>query len=411
MLSRAQSSFLRTPLPRITIVEGCISSGKTFTCNHKAMRHLVDNYQGDGLVFFIGKTIGTLEKNVLEPMAKEYKGFFSYNTSAKKANLCGIRIDLEGCNDKRAESKIRGTTAEFVYGDELTLWNRDFMVRCMGSLRTPKACFLGTTNPDTPTNFVKSDYLMRANELDLWNPRFRMDDNPSLTEAYKRQVDKEYMGVLHDRFIKGLWVRAEGIIYRAFADEPERFLFNTPPEDITLVNIGVDFGGNGSASVFCATGFTRGFRAVYVLDEEYRPAATESPDTLTKAFVEFCRRIKKLYPMCVDAYCDSAEQILIRGFRAALLRAGIAINVRNALKTETNDRIRLTGRLMGSGRLMISRRCTHLIGSLQNAVWDADELVDIRLDDGSYEVDPLDGFEYTIEPHAKLLVSVALEGG
>lgn len=152
----------------------------------------------------------------------------------KKASFCGIRIELEGCNDASAESKIRGNTAEFIYGDEITLWNKPFLMRCMGGLRVPGASFLGTTNPDAPTNFVKADYIDRAGELGLLDIRFKMSDNPALTQEYIEQVSKEYIGVHHDRFIKGLWIHAEGIIYRLFANNPQRYM-----RDIKKISSGI----------------------------------------------------------------------------------------------------------------------------------------------------------------------------
>ena len=167
MLSKTQALFLSSRLPRMTIVEGCVSSGKTFIANHKAVRHIVDHYKNEGLIFFIGRTLTTLERNVLEPLSMQYKGDFKYSLNQKRASLCGIRIELEGCNDITAETKIRGSTAEFIYGDELTLWNKPFLIRCMASLRTTDAVFLGTTNPDTPKNFVKTEFLDRKDELGL----------------------------------------------------------------------------------------------------------------------------------------------------------------------------------------------------------------------------------------------------
>jgi hypothetical protein len=46
-----------------------------------------------------------------------------------------------------------------------------------------------------------------------------MDDNPNLTEEFKRSQEMQYRGLFHKRFIKGLWVMAEGSIYRDVWDE------------------------------------------------------------------------------------------------------------------------------------------------------------------------------------------------
>ncbi len=35
---------------------------------------------------------------------------------------------------------------------------------------------------------------------------------------------------------------------------------------------------------------------------------------------------------------------------------------------------------------------------MQSAVWDSKQLKDVRLDDGNYNIDSLDAFEYSVEP-------------
>ena len=53
------------------------------------------------------------------------------------------------------------------------------------------------------------------------------------------------------------------------------------------------------------------------------------------------------------------------------------------------------------------KNCQHLIGSFRSAVWDDKKNEDKRLDNFSYEVDPLDAFEYAIEPMKNQLQAAA----
>lgn len=237
-LSPKQKELLKESLPRMTIIDGCISAGKTWISNHKAMEHIINNYKKLGLIFFVGRTLTTLDQNVLEPLSLQYGNMFKYSINQKKASICGIEIRLVGCNDMPSEFKIRGSTAEFIYGDEITLWNKPFLTRCMGSLRVPGASFLGTTNPDSPANFVKTEYLDRKEKLGVRNISFNMDDNPSLTDEYKKQVDMEYSGVFHDRFIKGLWTLAEGLIYPDY----KQAIVPTVDRNYTEYQISCDYG-------------------------------------------------------------------------------------------------------------------------------------------------------------------------
>ena len=45
---------------------------------------------------------------------------------------------------------------------------------------------------------------------------FTMDDNLSLSASVKARYESLYSGVFYDRFIRGLWVVAEGLIYTMF---------------------------------------------------------------------------------------------------------------------------------------------------------------------------------------------------
>ena len=365
MLSRKQMRFLSDDLPRMTIVEGCISSGKTWVCNHKAVEHIITNYKGAGLIFFIGRTLTTLERNVLEPLALTYKRKFSYSTAQKRASLCDIRIDLEGCNDLSAESKIRGSTAEFIYGDELTLWNLPFLNRCMGSLRTPDACFLGTTNPDNPYNFIKTNYLDRQEELGLRRVRFEMDDNPTLTEAYKEQVSREYTGVFHDRFIKGLWVRAEGIIYPMF--QPDRHVTDDLPR-IHSIGFAVDV-GHSNATVFLAIGEGEDGRA-YVLEEYYHSGhesrVTLSPAAYAREFIRFRDDMFSRFPYAEQdlTYIDPSAL----GFKAQLVEAGETYT--RAAYNDVVPGIQTVASVIDNDLLRVSPRCDSLIREFAAYVWD-----------------------------------------
>ena len=49
---------------------------------------------------------------------------------------------------------------------------------------------------------------------------FTMDDNPSLSEDVRERYKTTYSGVFYKRFILGLWVMAQGAIYKdAWSDD------------------------------------------------------------------------------------------------------------------------------------------------------------------------------------------------
>ena len=83
----------------------------------------------------------------------------------------------------------------------------------------------------------------------------------------------------------------------------------------------------------------------------------------------------------------------------------VGLNIGNALKRPINDRIRATCILMGSGRFFVARHCVHTIDALKNAVWDAKHPTeDVRLDDGTTNIDSLDAMEYALEREIPALI-------
>lgn len=76
------------------------------------------------------------------------------------------------------------------------------------------------------------------------------------------------------------------------------------------------------------------------------------------------------------------------------------IRIENALKTTINDRIRFMQRMLGQHRFFyVKDQCQSLEDALTTALWDEKKSLveDVRLDDGTSDIDTLDAFEYTFE--------------
>lgn len=404
-------------LRRLNLLEGSVSSGKTWI-SLVMWAFWVATMPTEGLFLMCAKSITTLKRNcllLLQDLVGEDN--FSFSTSSKEGSLFGRRIILEGANDIRSESKIRGITLQGAYCDELTQFPQDFFTMLLSRLRLPGAKLIATTNPDTPRHWLKTDYIDRADELDFLDVRFLIDDNTTLPRDYVDSIKREYVGVYYERFILGRWVIAEGLIYRDFADYTAKYTLDDVEKwmekkqtRLQYVSFGVDFGGTGSATKFQCTGITPEC-TVLALDEEYIDHKKESvdPDDLNKRFAAFIERCTAKWGSGITR-ADSAEQILIRGlFNTARVR-GLRTQVKNALKMQVNDRIKLTLLLMAQGRLFVSKDCPHLIDAFSSAVYDDSKAIDTRLDDGTSDIDSLDAFEYSIEPYYKQLEAAGHKG-
>lgn len=387
-------------LHRWNVSYGATRSGKTYLDYYKLpyrIRHAGD----EGLILLLGNTKGTLERNVLDPMRQIWTPALVGNIgSNNKVNLFGRECWALGADKINQVSKLQGSGLSYCYGDEITTWNPEVFQMLKSRIDKPGACFDGTCNPEAPTHWFKKFLDSNA---DIYAMKFVIDDNTFNDPSYVENLKREYQGtVYYDRFILGLWVAAEGVIYRLFADRPERYIIDQPPRT-QFSTIGVDFGGTKSAQAFNCTGFFPGYRGVATLDEYYTKKEID-PQQLEAAFVEFVRKQINAGYNPIEVRVDSAEQTLKRGLANALMRARIGTPVMDARKGPINDRIRLYLRLMGFDRYKIMRHCTHTIEAFQTALWNGKKLNDERLDDGTTNIDNLDAQEYSTEPYANELI-------
>lgn len=392
--------FKRGGLKRLNIFEGSVRSGKTFI-SMVIWGLWVARSPKESAYLMAGKTMNTLKRNVLEPMTEIFGSRFIYNTTKKEARLFGRRIYLEGAANAGAEGKIRGMTLRGAYCDELTLFDEGFFVMLLSRLSERGAKLIATTNPDNPAHWVKRDYLDNP-KLDLLSISFTLDDNIFLPPEYVRALKSEFCGVFYDRFILGKWVAAEGRVYEHFSranvisaqDMAEKLTENK----LIHSAVGVDYGGNGSASAFVHVGFDAGYKNMYILSEYY-DKRNRSAESLISAFAEYIARERSRVPALSEAFCDSAEQLLVKSFRQS-----VRIEVRNARKKPVNTRINMLNRLISAGRLWVSEDCPHLIDALETAVWDEHDIhKDTRLDNGTSNIDSLDAMEYAFETYERQL--------
>lgn len=377
---------------RWNISLGATRSGKTYL-DYFRIPYRIRNAP-DGLIVLLGNTQGTLERNILEPMRNIWGGGLVGSVSSTgKVSLFGRNCYALGADKVTQVSKLQGAGIAYCYGDEITTWAEPVFQMLKSRLDKKGACFDGTCNPDTPGHWF---HKFLQSDADIYQMRFTIDDNEFLTAEFVEALKKEYFGtVYYDRFINGLWKAAEGAIYRTFADEPERFIIDSPPDELIYCTAGLDFGGNGSAHALNLTGITKNYGCVVTLDEWYSKAEL-TPSQLEDAVCTFLENALKKYRV-TDLYCDSAEQVLIRGIKRALAQRKIPVNIRNARKGPIRDRIRFYCSLFGSDRYRIMRNCVHTIEAFTDAVWAAEGVSDSRLDNGSVNIDSLDAQEYSTE--------------
>ena len=417
ILNPKQIDFISSEDKRVNLLTGSVRSGKTYISLLKwAM--FVASMPEDAEYLMVGKTITSLKRNCLGLLQTLVGDNFIYSASQKKGTLFGRTIWLEGANDDRAESKIRGMTLAGAYVDELTQIPEDFYKMLLSRLSVKNAKLYATTNPDAPSHWVKQLIIDNDDiEKKVWN--FTLDDNEILkreNEEYFVNLKKEYQsmgGVFYDRFILGLWVLAEGLIYKQFANNKELFIrdkaVNEYGEKINfmIISIGIDYGATKGETEFKATGITLMFKEAWTIGER-KMAGLFTPEQIYEEFIDFYKEIVNEYGKVTHAFGDygALGQVLTYGLNRYLQQNDIPLQVQDCIKGQIIDRIYMDQMLFAQHRRFILRKCKYLQEAYEQAVWDEDK-IDTRLDDGTTPIDDLDASEYSMFPfYDKLMMEI-----
>lgn len=433
-LSKKQNEYILHATHRWNIKSGAVRSGKSFVDTAYIVPFRIRERKGKpGLNAILGVSKASIERNVLQPMRELYTDkLIGTINSMNIARICGEDVYCLGAEKVSQVAKIQGSSIKYCYGDEIAKWNQDVFQMLKSRLDKPYSCFDGACNPEQPTHWLKK--FIDNEELDIYLQKYTIFDNPFLPSEYVEQLCKEYEGtVWYERLILGKWKRADGAIYKRFADKPELFYCEIKDEiegntehrefkktDIVSIEIGLDFGGNKSGHAFVARGYTDDYREVVGMMSR-RIMADDFPEgidskKLTELFLEFVQEVIDKYAVTdgrgeymqycnvETVYFDNAESVLGASIRNIVETRYPWISVKPAKKKTIIDRIRCTQMLMGAGRFYLTEDCNSLETAFCDAVYDKESLVDERLDDGSTDIDSLDAFEYTIERDMKYLI-------
>ena len=395
MFSKKQEDFLGGDLRRINLLYGSVRSGKTWISLLKWACWIREQPINKEFLM-VGKTVTTLKRNCLGLLETLIGDNITYSISQKKATIFGRTVWLEGANDERSESKIRGMTLLGCYIDELTQIPQDFYLMALSRLSEKGAVFLATTNPDHPKHYVKTE-IIDNDKLDKQVIKFLLDDNIFLDETYKENLKKEYTGVYYSRFINGDFVRAEGVVFLDFADNTEKYLIDKKdvPKDLRSFSVGFDIGGNLSNYALVASAVDRQnnvyvLKAKEILPQDLRPADVEN------AAKDFISSIEKEYGIRANnCYVDDAYYTIINGLNDWRYIFDNAACIKSSMPLQ--DRPLMLSKLMAQGKFkLVKGECEPLIEQLQNAVYDPKSEKAIILDDRTINIDCVDGFFYSI---------------
>ena len=402
IISDKQKEYIRNAHHRFNIKIGARRCGKTYLdILYMIPKRIIERKGKDGLNVIFGVSKGTIERNVLQPLREIYGNeLITAINSQNIAYLFGEEVYCLGCEKANQVSKIQGTSIKYAYGDEIAKWCQDVFIMIQGSLDKPYSCFDGALNPESNTHWFKTDFLDTIEEkgIDAYVQSYTIFDNPFLSKEFIDNLCKEYEGtVYYNRLILGQWCNAEGLIYKRFADNPKKYIWdkNKPlPQGYTI--IGIDYGGNKSGQAFVCTRISYDYKTIIALGSEKHMGDID-PDDLFELEIEFAKKMEYKYNCNIDyIFPDNEEVVLIRGLRKGAPERGLNALVRGCIKEPINDRIDLFRTMLAYDMFWyIEEECKTLVEAISSALWDEDAKEDTRLDDFTSDIDTMDAFEYS----------------
>lgn len=422
------------------VAEGAVRAGKTVD-NIFAFAHELKTTP-DRIHLATGSTVGNAKLNIgdcnglgLEWIFRgqchwgKYKDNEALFVKGPSTSWQQKIVIFAGGGKEDSYKKIRGNSYGMWIATEINLHHDKTIKEALNrQLAAKRLKVFWDLNPDNPRAAIYSEYIDRYQKQQEAGEfpggynymHCTIYDNINITPERLHEIESRYdvNSIWFLRDIKGMRVVATGLIYRRFADDITAgigtFRIQGKPTDLMEINLGIDFGGSGSGHSFTATAITRSYHNVVALASEWIRCKDESgnqieidPQMLGDMFCNFVQKVLGQYGYITTVYADSAEQTLIAGIRSSLRHNGLGwIRVENALKAPINDRINAVLILMAQGRFWyVEGECDSLVNALCTAVWDPKELTkNVRLDDGTSDIDSLDSFEYTLERRISQLI-------
>jgi PBSX family phage terminase large subunit len=347
------------------IADGSIRSGKTVSMSLSFVVWAMECFheQNFGMC---GKTIGSFRRNVLT-FLKLMLMSRGYKVKDHRAdNLLEIQYKgkknyfyVFGGKDERSQDLIQGITLAGLLCDEVALMPESFVNQATGRCSVDGSKFWFNCNPDGPHHWFKKGWVDRADEKNLLYLHFTMDDNLSLTEKIKQRYESLYSGVFFQRYIMGLWVVAEGIIYDMFS-EARHVTASVESVENPKRYVSCDY-GTQNATVFLM--WEQGSNGKwYCVDEYYYSGRDETAQKTDNAYADDLQRFiggKIVEAIIIDPSAASFIALLReRGFR-----------IKKA-QNDVLDGIRYTGTLLNTGAIAFHEKCKNTIKEFGSYVWD-----------------------------------------
>ena len=391
MISAKQKIILAFPYSKYDalICDGAVRSGKTSIMMWSFVRWAMESFNSQRFGV-CGRTVDSCTKNIIVPFTAMSLAKEKYTIRWRRGDkVMEVRrgavtnyFEVFGGKDEASYTLIQGRTLAGVLLDEVVLMPRSFVEQALTRCSVDGAKLWFSCNPGSPQHWFYTEWIQRHEARNTLYLHFEMTDNPGLSQKTLERYQAMFSGVFYDRYIRGLWVLAEGLIYPMFG---EGCLVDNPPQGGRYY-ISCDYGTLNpfSAGLWCWDGKTATRVAEYYYSGRQEQKHKTDEDYYTA--LEQLAGDKPVQAVIVDPSAASFIEVIRRHKRFPVRKA----------KNDVLAGINTTARFLQDGTIKIHRSCSACIREFGLYRWDEKAETDRPVKENDHAMDDIRYFAYTV---------------
>lgn len=374
------------------ICDGSIRSGKTVCMAVGFVLWSMGNFNGQNFAI-CGKTIASLRRNVIMLLPQLLGGIVEI-TDRRSDNMLLIRAGdvtnkyyMFGGRDESSYQLVQGITLAGVLLDEVALMPRSFVEQVMARCSVEGSKLWFNCNPEGPTHWFYEEWIKPCERRNMLHLHFTMKDNPSLSEKKKAEYESMYTGVFYARYIQGLWVRAEGLVYPMF-DRAKHIVHRMPEYSRRhRYYVAIDY---GTVNPFAAGlyDYNPAEQTATMIKELYYDGGSMNRVD-NEAYYKMLEKLIGDYPIeyiVIDPSASSMIETIIKYGRWNCVRADN--DVLNGIQDVT--------KFLNAGKLLFHRDCRNTFNEFEAYSWDEEKDEDAIIKENDHSMDQLRYFVRTV---------------
>ncbi|HAG13527.1 MAG TPA: PBSX family phage terminase large subunit [Ruminococcus sp.] len=345
------------------ICDGAVRSGKTTALTLSFFLWASACFHGQAFAV-CAKTKTNAYRNLIRPICGLLRSLHAQVNESPSKSLVTVQFAghtndfyVFGGKDESAAPLIQGMTLAGVLLDEVALMPRSFVEQAIARCSLPNAKLWFSCNPDQPAHWFYQEWICKSAEKHALYLHFTMQDNPAMTPEIRSRYERLYSGAFYDRFVRGIWTAAHGLVYPMFSPA---YHITEPPLHPDRFAVSCDYGTVNPASFgLWAHENQCWFRIAECYYDSRKTGISRTDEEHYDALVQLIGE-REITKIVVDPSAAS--------FIACIRKHGRFVV--EPAKNDVLSGIRRTADAIRNGEIKICPACTDTIREFSQYVWD-----------------------------------------